>query len=316
MANAKIYDAAIIGGGPAGLSAAIYCRRKLLETLVVSMDVGGQVLITGEIENYLGYLGRSGIELAGFFEQQAKQFGVDIVIDEVEQVSTDSDVGGFKVKSSQGEYHAKAVIVTGGSEHRRLDVPGEEAFIGRGVSFCATCDAPFARDRHVAVIGGGNTALQSAELLARYAKKVYIIHRRAEFRADELLIDRAKKLPNIEMLMDTMVTAIKGEKRVETATIKDLSADAEYELKIDMIFVEIGKLMKLSYISNLIQTNQWGQIAVDREQKTSRPGIFAAGDITDRKYGQAIIAAGDGAVAALSAYDYLTGKKSTYGPHE
>ena len=300
---AGFYDVIVIGGGPAGLSAAIYCRRKLLKTLVITMDIGGQVLVTGEIENYLGYLGRSGIELAGYFEQQAKHFETEIMLDEVQKVEKDDSF--FKITATGGEYSAKAVIITGGSLHKKLNIPGEAEFLGKGVSVCATCDAPFARDRDVAVVGGGNTAVQSAELLAKYAKKVYMIHRRETFRADEILLERAKKRPNIEMMLNTEVTEIKGGKRVEGIVVKDAATVKSREIKVEMIFIEIGKTMKLDYAKRLVETNRAGQIIVDRDQRTSCRGIFAAGDITDRKYGQAIIAAGDGAAAALSAYDYL-----------
>jgi thioredoxin-disulfide reductase len=309
METKDIFDVIIVGGGPAGMSAAIYCKRKLLKTLVITKEIGGQVVLTGEIENYLGYIGRSGLELGSFFEQQVKQFGVEIVLDEVMKIEADGEL--FNVAYGGGSLLTKAVIITGGSEYRKLNVPGEETFFGRGVSVCATCDSPFARDRTVAIIGGGNTALQSAELLARYAKKVYLIHRREDFRADELLCERARNMPNIQMVMNSWITEIKGAKKVESITIKDVLNNSKSELEVDMVFVEIGRVIKVDYVKDLVKTDDEGRVIVDSEQRTNCPGIFAAGDITDRKYGQAIIAAGDGAVAALSAHDYIKEKEQS-----
>jgi thioredoxin-disulfide reductase len=299
----ELYDVIIVGAGPAGLSAAVYCRRKLLKTLVISKDIGGQVVLTGNIENYIGYNNKNGVELASIFESQAREFETPILTGDVEMIEPDGEH--FLVRTSESAFRAKSVIVTGGSSYKMLNVPGEEELLGRGVSVCATCDAPFARDRVVAVVGGGNAAFQSAELLARYARKVYIIHRRQSFRADEILIERARNTPKIEMLTETGVAEIIGEKKVNGILLIDLKTDAKRRVDVDMVFIEVGRVVKLDYVKHLVETNKNGQIIVDKEQRTSRKGIFAAGDITDLKYGQAIIAAGDGAVAALSAYDYL-----------
>ncbi|MEM3365207.1 MAG: FAD-dependent oxidoreductase [Candidatus Methanomethyliaceae archaeon] len=303
--QSRVYDVIIVGCGPAGVSAAIYTKRKMLDVLVISKDIGGQVLLTGFIENYPGFDGVRGEALVEIFERQLKGLGVDVKIGDVERVERDCEI--FKVISSEGNFSGKAVIVTGGSTYKRLNVPGEERLIGRGVSFCATCDAPFARNREVAVVGGGNAALQSAELLSRYAKMVYIIHRRDKFRADEVLVERVKRHQNVQFIMNSVVTEIKGDKRVEGITVKDKEGNIA-EMKLDMVFIEVGREVKADYIKHLVRTNEWGQIVVDRRQRTSCEGVFAAGDITDRPYQQAIIAAGDGAVAALSAYDFLTEK--------
>jgi len=299
----ELYDVVIIGAGPAGLSAAVYCMRKMLKTVVISKDIGGQVMLTGSIENYLGYRNKNGVELAGIFEAQAREFETPILTGDVERIEQDGQE--FLVKTQDAEFKSRAVIVTGGSSYKMLNVPGEMELLGRGVSVCATCDGPFAKGRVVAVVGGGNAAFQSAELLAKYAKKVYIIHRRQSFRADEILIQRAKKTPNIELITERGVVEITGSTKVDGIALIDPKTNAETRMDLDMVFVEIGRVIKLDYANHLVETNKIGQIIVDREQKTSRKGIFAAGDITDRKYGQAIIAAGDGAVAALSVYDYL-----------
>jgi thioredoxin-disulfide reductase len=299
----ELYDVVIIGAGPAGLSAAVYCMRKMLKTIVISKDIGGQVVLTGSIENYLGYRDRNGVELARIFEAQAREFETPILTGDVERIEQDGQE--FLVKTQDGEFIARTVIVTGGSSYKMLNVPGEGELLGRGVSVCATCDGPFSKGRVAAVVGGGNAAFQSAELLARYARKVYIIHRRPFFRADEILVERAKKTPNIELITERGVVEITGSKKVDGIVLIDPKTNAKTKLDLDMVFIEIGRVIKLDYVSHLVETNKTGQIIVDREQKTSRRGIFAAGDITDRKYGQAIIAAGDGAVAALSVYDYL-----------
>jgi thioredoxin-disulfide reductase len=303
----NVYDVIIIGGGPAGVTAAIYSRRKLLRTMLISKDIGGQVLLTVYIENYPGFTQKSGISLANTFEQQIKELGTEIVLGDVERVEREDDF--FKVVSSEGKFLTKTVIVTAGSSYKKLNVPGEEELFGRGVSTCATCDAPLARGKVAVVVGGGNNALQSAELLTKYASRVYLIHRRDRFRADEMLVEKVVKIPNLETLLGFEVEKIEGNNKVEGVFIKNVETGKAKELKVDRVFVEVGRNFKLDYIKQLVETNKIGQVVVDREQRTSYKGVFAAGDITDLPYRQAIIAAGDGAVAALSAYDYLMQNK-------
>ena len=303
----NIYDVIFIGGGPAGITAAIYTRRKLLRTMLISKDIGGQILLTMYIENYPGFTQKSGISLAETYEQQIKELGTEIVLGEVERVEREN--GFFRVVSSEGKFLARTVIATGGSSYKKLKVPGEEELFGRGVSTCATCDAPLARGKVVAVVGGGNNALQSAELLAKYASRVYLIHRRDRFRADEILVEKVMRMLNLETLLSSEVEEIRGEKKVEGVLIKGVKTGEMRELKVERVFVEIGKDFKPDYVKHLVETNKIGQVVVDRSQRTSCEGIFAAGDITNLPYGQAIIAAGDGAVAALSAYDYLMQKR-------
>lgn len=303
-----VYDIIIVGCGPAGVTAAIYAKRKMLDVLVISKDIGGQVLLTGYIENYPGFVGVKGQALAEIFEGQLRELGVDVKLGEVERVERDGDL--FRTHSSEGVFLSRAVIVTGGSVYKKLDVPGEDRLLGRGVSFCATCDAPFARNKDVAVVGGGNAALQSSELLSRYANRVYLIHRREKFRADEILVERVKKHQNVEFLMNYVVIEIKGDNRVEGISVKNTITGETRKMKVNMVFIEIGREVKVDYIKPLVKTTPTGQIIVDRAQRTDCEGVFAAGDITDRPYQQAIIAAGDGAVAALSAYDFLMEKGS------
>ena len=300
------FDVIIIGGGPAGVSAAIYAKRKLLSTLLITREIGGQVLLTSNIENYPGFVERSGMRLAEYFERQLNELGVEIVEDRVKEVRAEGK--SFKVVCEEGnEYFGKCLIATGGSSHKKLNVPGEEEFFGKGVYTCATCDAPLTKDKTVAVVGGGNAAFQSADLLARYAKKVYLIHRRGEFRADGLLVKRVKGQGNVEIMTGIAVKEIRGKERVEGVMLESLEDHRLFELPVQKVFIEIGREVKIDYLKGLVQTNQLGQIIVDKLQRTSCDGIFAAGEVTDLPYGQAIISAGQGAVAALSAFDYLKG---------
>lgn len=304
----ETYDVVIIGGGPAGVSAAIYAKRKLLSTVLISKDIGGQVLLTSNIENYPGFVERSGMRLAEYFEQQLKELGVEIVEDAVREVRIEDKM--FRAICEEGhEFLCRSVIATGGGSHKKLNVPGEEEFFGRGVYVCATCDAPLTKNKTVAVVGGGNAAFQSADLLARYAAKVYLIHRRREFRADGILVNRVKGHANMEVMTNVAVREIRGKDRVESLLLESLENRRLFELPVQKVFIEIGKEVKVDYLKGLVQTNQHGQVIVDRLQRTSCEGIFAAGEITDLPYGQAIISAGQGAVAALAAFDYISEKK-------
>ncbi|MCC6013830.1 MAG: thioredoxin-disulfide reductase [Candidatus Verstraetearchaeota archaeon] len=304
--NNKIYDIIIIGGGPAGISAAIYSKRKKLDTLIITMDIGGGLLVSGKIENYPGFIGKNSYELVEILGKQLKALDVEIKYGEVKKVEKEGEI--FKVIANEGEYLAKAIIACSGSIPRKLNVPGEDKLIGRGVSYCAICDAPFSKNKIAAIIGGGNSAFQALESVSKYAKKVYLIHRSDKFRADPILINIAKSLNNVEFILNSIVTKINGENKVESITIKNIITNEEYDLNVDMIFIEIGRESKIDYIKHLVKLDEKGQIIVDKYQKTSCEGIFAAGDVTDRPYKQAIVAAGDGAIAALSAYDYLIRK--------
>lgn len=305
----SVYDVAIIGGGPAGVAAAIYTKRKLLRTILISKDIGGQVLLTTNIENYPGFVERSGGKLADYFEQQLKELEVEVAYDTVKHVSKTG--GNFRLTCEERELTSRAVIATGGSTHKKLNVPGEEEFLGRGVYMCATCDAPLTKNKVVAVVGGGNAAFQSAELLSKYAAKVYLIHRRQEYRADGLLVERVKRQENVEMMPNSIVREIKGGDRVEVVTVEDLATGKKFDLNVQRVFVEIGREVRIEYLDGLVKTNELGQVVVDRLQRTSCDGIFAAGEITDLPYGQAIISSGQGAVAGLAAFDYLAARGDT-----
>jgi thioredoxin reductase (NADPH) len=297
------YDVIIVGAGPAGLTAAIYARRRLLKTLVLTMDIGGQVVLTENIENYLGYTEKSGPGLAIIFEQQARKYGTEITIGEVKSIEKEGSL--FTVHSSAGDFISRSVIVTGGRMPRRLNVPGEEEFIGKGVSTSLTCNLDLTIGKNVAIVGGGNTALQRAEVLSKTAAKVYLIHRRDQFRCDEVTVEKVKSYPNVEFLLNTAVEEMKGRKKLEKIAARNLCTGESRELEVEMIFIDIGRDIKLDYVKGLVKTNELGRIVVDKACCTSCEGMFAAGDITDFPYAQAIIAAGQGATAILSAYAYL-----------
>jgi len=306
-----LYDVIIVGAGGAGLTAAIYARRRLLKTLVISLDIGGQALLTEQIENYPGYLEKSGPKLMKIFETQARNFGAEILLGYVTKIEKVNDH--FKVISNVGEFETKTVIVAAGKVPRRLNVPGEEKFLGRGISTCVTCDAPFAKNKVVAVVGGGNSALEGAEVLSKFAKKVYLIHRREEFRADEITVEKVKSLPNVEFVLNTVVTEFLGEKKLEKIKVQNLKTNEIKEIEVQMVFLEIGHETKIDFVKHLVKTNEANEIITNKLAETSCPGIFAAGDVTDSPYKQLVIAAAEGATAALSAYNYIAKKEGKAG---
>lgn len=304
MEEKIIYDCIIVGGGAAGLTAGIYTGRKEMKTLLVTVDVGGQNLLTESEENYPGYLEKSGPKLIQMMEKQAVKFGTEIVFGKAGKLEKVSE--GFKITLTNGEeYFARTVILAYGKVPRMLGVPGEEKFIGRGVSTCATCDAPFGKGKIVAVIGGGNSALESAELLMKFATKIYLVHRRDEFRADPITLDAVKSAKNVEILTFHEVREIKGDTKLESIVVEDTKKNQKKELKVDMVFLEIGQILDTSWVKDLVKTNDGGEIVVNKSGETSHPGIFGAGDVTDGPYKQTVTATAEGAVAALTAYNYL-----------
>lgn len=293
-----IYDVIIIGAGPAGLSAAIYASRRAMKTLVLSSDIGGQAAKTLDIENYPGVDKISGIELSNKFREQAERFGSTIIIDEAKEITPQDGI--FKVKTSTGEFTTKSIILAYGKKPRELGIPGEQEFKGRGVTYCATCDAPFFKNRDVIIVGGGNSALDAAILTSKIANKVYLVHRGPEFRGEQYLIDKVKEAENIEILFNEELVEIKGEGVVKSATLK-----SEKEITANGVMVEVGYIVDRSLTTGLVDHDERNQVIVDELQKTSVPGIFAAGDVTPTPYKQVVISASEGAKAALSAFDYL-----------
>lgn len=301
----KQYDVLIIGGGAAGLTAAIYTCRKKLKTGLITIDVGGQTLLTNHVENYPGYDLIPGPDLMSKFRTQVEKFGAETIMGEVNKIEKGKD---FTISLSNGEkYKSKAVILASGKTARKLEIPGEDKFLGRGVSTCATCDAPFFKDKTVAVVGGGNSAFEAAELLDKFSKKVYLIHRRNEFKADEVTVDKVKKMKKVEMLTNTLPVKVIGDKFVSGFSVEDSKTKEKKDLKVDGIFVEIGYELKTDWLKGLVKRNKMNEIVIDDCCKTSQDGIFAAGDVSTVPYKQIIVSAGEGAKAGLEAYKYIKG---------
>ena len=300
----KEYDVIIIGGGPAGMNAAMYAARKELRAAVITTDFGGQILLTSEIENYLGFPSISGFELSDKMEAHVRQYPVDFETAQVERLERLED-GSFAAHLDDGqEYRGKACIVTAGKRSRTLDIPGEASFTGRGVSYCATCDGPFYRNKTVAVVGGGDSAVQAAIELAAICPKVYLVVR-SRIRAQEILIKRMKEHENIEVLLGYAPEAIEGTKKVKSVLVKNRESGEERTLAVDGCFVEAGGIPNSGFLPAETALNRAGEIVTDKSGRTNVPGLFAAGDVTDNPYKQVIIAAGEGAAAALAAHEYL-----------
>lgn len=299
-----MYDLVIIGGGPAGMTAAVYAARKKLNGLLLSKDVGGQVNWTLGIENYMGYQIIEGPELIKKFEEQVKQFPIDMKIGEgVSTLSRTS--GGFEAKTDGGEiYQAKAAIIVTGKRPRPLNVPGEEKLRGRGVTYCATCDGPLFADMKVVVVGGGNSALEAVDDMVKIAEHVYLVSL-TQLTGDQILIDRVKRADNLTMFLEYEVLEISGEKLVDGIKIRDLKTKQETELEVGGVLIEIGLMPNSDLVKGVVALNRIGEIEVNCNNETSVPGLFAAGDVTSVPEKQIVVAAGEGAKAALQAHRYL-----------
>ncbi len=305
----EVWDTLIVGAGPAGLAAGIYAGRSQLKTLILDRMPGGQLLITEEIENYPGFHeGITGFELSEKFRQHAEKFGAKIENGHtVTEVTLDGEI--FVVKTDYGEFKGRTLIWAAGSNPRKLGVPGEAEFVGRGVSYCAVCDGAFFKDRVVAVVGGGDSALEEALYLTKFAKKVYLIHRRDKFRAVKIIQDRVKRNEKIEPVLNKVVVSINGKDFVESLTLEDTKTGEKVELPVDGVFIFIGNEPNVSPVIHLVDTDPSGFILTDEEMRTKTPGLFAAGDVRSKPLKQVITAASDGAVAAMSATRYLEEKE-------
>ncbi len=294
----------IIGAGPAGLSAAVYGKRAGLDVLVLEKGKpGGQILITSEIENWPGTIQASGEDLAESFRAHAEHFKAEIRTSLVRSV--DVADGRKIVHTEGGDIEAGALIVASGASFRKLGCKGEAEHIGQGVSFCAVCDGAFFEDLDVAVIGGGNTAVEEAVYLTRFASKVYIVHRRDEFRADRTACDRALANPKIVPVWNSVVESIDGDEMVEKIVVRNVKTDELSDIEVSGVFMFVGTLPNAAFMEGVVETREGGWIVTDERMATSVPGIFAAGDVRDTSLRQVITAAADGARAAMSAYAYL-----------
>lgn len=303
MYDISTYDVAVIGAGPAGLTAAMYAGRYGLKTVLFE-STPSQLAIVPYIENYPGFEG-SGYELLEKMKEQALKFA-EYKFETVEEISRDGDI--FTIKTDTEEYKVKAVIVATGGKHRELGVPGEKELVGRGVSYCATCDGHFFKGKNVLVIGGGNTALTDAIYLKEIGCDVTLVHRRDELRADKALQDELFKR-NIPVIWNSVVVRIEGKDKVERAILLDRVKNEEFTVETDGIFIAIGIQPQTELVANLgVEVDSKGYIKVDREQKTNVPGVFAAGDCCDNPLKQVVTACGDGAIAAHSAFKYITSK--------
>jgi len=301
----KQYDVIIIGGGPAGLSAGLYTARARLKTVLIERAaVGGQIINTMWVENYPGFVDSiSGIDLTQAMHRQAEKFGMETVYADVSALAADGRTK--TVTTSDGVYAAPAVIITGGSERQKLGVPGEAEYTGRGVSYCATCDGAFFTDKEVAVVGGGNAALTEALELTKFASRVYIIHRRDQLRATAVLQEKARANEKIEFLLSSTVDEIVGETFVTGLKMNNVRTGAKFDVPVAGVFMAVGFLPNTGYLKDIVALDELGTIVVDLEMATSVPGIFAAGDIRSKSIRQVIAAAGDGAIAAISAEKYV-----------
>jgi thioredoxin reductase (NADPH) len=304
-----LYDVIVIGGASAGLTAAMYASRQGLKTLVITKDIGGQALLTNSIENYPPFEHIGGFELMQKFEHQAKSFGAEFAYEEVISI-IEARKGDFKIKTNNDnkDYSAYAIILAFGKTPRDLNVKGEKELNGRGVSYCAVCDGPFFKNKKVAIVGVGDPALEAAIYLKGLASQLYIIHRSDKPEGSEESIDLLQNKDNnnkVSFIPNSTVKSINGTSKVESLILYDSKSKSESKLDVDGIFVEMGYVARTDIVKDLVELNRSKEIIIDKYCATTTEGVFAAGDVTDVPYKQAIISAGQGAIAALSAYNYL-----------
>jgi thioredoxin reductase (NADPH) len=301
-----IYDTIIIGAGPAGLSAGLYASRGNLKTLILEKGiVGGQLQVTHEIENYPGMDHMTGPQISDAMETQTKRFGCEVITgDPVISVNLESSPK--VVKTAKGEFKGHTLIIASGSEHKQLGVPGEKENWGKGVSYCAVCDGAFFKEREVVVVGGGSSAVEEGNFLTKFAKKVTLIHRRDELRAERILQNRFKANPKTDIVWDSVVTKINGGiLGVESVTVKNLKTNEEYDFPCEGVFIYVGLIPNVDFLESKIETDEAGKIKSTIKMETNLPGIFVAGDVRDTVLKQAVTAASDGSLAATMAIAYV-----------
>ena len=302
----KKYDVVIIGGGPAGLTAGLYASRAKLSSLLIEKGlVGGQVASTGWVENYPGFPeGISGAELGQLMHRQATKYGLKTLIAEVTGIKLKGEQK--VIRTTEGDLMAEAVIIAGGSERQKLGVPGEGKFIGKGVSYCATCDAAFFKEKPVAVVGGGDTAVAEALHLARFASRVTVVHRRSQLRASRILQEKASSEPKIEFRWDSIVEEIEGRDMVKGIRLRQVKTGEGSTLEVAGVFISVGLKPNTDYLKGILPLDADSLIVADEKMETKIPGVFAAGDIRRNSARQAITAAGDGATAAIYAGKFIS----------
>ncbi|MEI6477539.1 MAG: FAD-dependent oxidoreductase [bacterium] len=309
MESNEYYDLIIIGGACAGLAAGTYAGRRAMKTLIITKDIGGQIATTPSVENYPGIDFITGPDLASSMMEQAVKWGAELVYDEVTKLEKKGEKD-FVVTAMQNEYRAKSILLAYGKTPRNLDVPGETQYAGRGVSYCVTCDAPLFKNRTVAVVGGGSSAMEGALILAKVCEKVYLVHRRNEFRGEDVLLEQINSTPNIEKVLSSVSEEVQGDGQVVTGLkVKNIINEESRVLELAGIFVEIGFIVNSALVKDLVELDRLNQVIANNNQETSNPGVFAAGDITDTQFKQAVISASEGAKAALTAYSYINDGK-------
>jgi thioredoxin reductase (NADPH) len=303
--NGKHVKVLVLGSGPAGLSAALYAARAELAPVVLSgIQLGGQAALTYTVENYPGFPeGVGGAQLGEFFQKQAERFGAVVEFNSANEV--DLSAHPFKVKTDGIEYTADSLIISTGADPNHLNVPGESELTGRGVSYCATCDGWFFKDKKVVVVGGGDSALEEALFITRYASSITLVHRREEFRAGAILQNRAKEHPKMRFILNTVLTGIQGSEKVEAVLLKNVKTGKESSLETDGVFIFIGHTPNTQIFKGQLEMDQGGYLKVDSRMQTSIPGVFAAGEVADPHFRQVVTSAGMGAAAAIEATHFL-----------
>jgi thioredoxin-disulfide reductase len=297
-----MHDLIIVGGGLAGITAAIYAARKEMDFIIISPEFGGEIANTPSVENWPGIKNMGGMELAQTYVDHMKSLNVKVVEDFVTEVHKEGEK--FIVKTYGGTFESKTLLWATGSKYRELKVPGEEALKGRGVTYCSTCDGPLYKDKIVAVVGAGNNGLTSAIYMANIAKKVYLINKNPQLKGDPILADKLLKNPKVEILNNARVKEIKGDKKVTSLIMMD-----DKEIILDGVIINVGYVPITEQIKNIVELDALGYVAVDQHKMTKVPGLFAAGDVVNNPYKQLVISAGDGCTAALGVFDYLSMKK-------
>ncbi|MBI4482252.1 MAG: thioredoxin-disulfide reductase [Acidobacteria bacterium] len=300
----KQYDVIIVGAGPAGLTAGLYCARAKLKTLILDkMSPGGQLLLTDAIEDYPGFDRISGMELTEKMENQARKFGAQIQLEEVQEVRIEN--GKKIVKTDAEVYETPVVIITSGSSPNKLEVPGERELVGKGVSYCALCDGAFFEGEDIAVVGGGDSALKEGIFLTKFARKLYLIHRRDQFRAQKNYQDKVRGHPKIELILDTVVERIEGDKTVQRLITRNVKTSQRRELPVTGVFIFIGSTPNTQFLSNHLERDPNGYLVTNAHMQTSEEAVYAAGDIRSQLTRQISNAVGDATVAAVAAEHYL-----------